>query len=1533
MNLVSRGVLLDLILGILFSGLGCALCAPLWAQGRAARFDHLTTQDGLTHNIVHCIAQDPRGFIWIGTGSGLSRFDGYHVRSYYHDSANVNTLTSSEVRSLYVDRAGTLWVGTNRGLNQYIADYDRFERTWITDSASQEYQSITTILETRTEEMWVGTYGNGLFRRSKGGRFSQSKHDAADLDSLSSDGVLRLFEDEQGLIWVGTYDGLNLYHNSERRFEYFGEKNGLAPGPIMGICQDAHGTLWVASYYGLASWQPRERKFAKRAIQVPVFRNIIASSDDSLLIASDGLYNFNPTNNELSHFSKNLQDPYSLSHDTVISLFVDRDGVAWAGSDGGGVDTFDTRQLNFRNYLQSGASAGLNDRAVSAVRQDSRGNVWAGTESGLNRIDRKRDLVTRVDLEGKDERSYVLSLLEDHNGALWVGTVRGLVKLEPDQRKTTYRSTTPPPWNISYDSVLSLHEDRVGRIWIGTQGGLDVYTPGQPGFRHYSRNSEPLKLTSDQINSIADGVDGTIWVGTTIGLNALDLVHGRARHYLRDESVVNSLSNSCVNHILVAHDGTLWVATNDGLNHLDNERQQFQEFRNRDGLASNFICGILEDDQGMLWISTDKGLSRLDPVTKAIRNYDVHDGLQGNIFNLGVAYRSPRGELFFGGTNGLTSFFPKDLQRDLDKPMIQVTNFAVFDEIMAPRYIDPKSPLEKVVEATDEITLSYKQNMIQFDFAVMHYGNPRKNRFKFKLEGQDAQWVLRDASNPSASYTNLDPGTYKFRVIGAHYHDVWNSDGRTITIKINSPPWLTWYAYLIYALTLVLIVWAYIRAQNRKLAMERAINERQREVNIQQHEVNERLRKLDRFKDEILANTSHELRTPLNGIIGLADSLRDGSAGSLTEPARRDLATIVSCGKRLSSLINDILDYSRLKNSDLRLNRSSVDLHLVADMVLKLSKPLLGLKDIKLIEAIPKDLPTVQADENRLMQILHNLVGNAIKFTEKGHVKISANLMGDKVQVNVSDTGVGIPEEKFDQIFEAFEQGDASAVRSFGGTGLGLAITRRLVNLHGGEIRVNSVIGTGTTFSFSLPVSGQPVGEMPIPRSGQGDDVFSLEEEIPTLSGAEAAIADVAHQGSGTILVVDDEPVNRKVLLNYLSPHGYRLLEASGGQEALRLVSQDASIDLVLLDIMMPRMSGYEVCTRIREMRSVNELPVIFLSAKNQTSDLLEGFVVGGNDYLAKPITKAELLARVKTHLELLDVNRNLEHKVQERTRELETKNQKILEQQEELIRKQRQLVIQEKMASLGTLTAGIAHEINNPVNFAYGSVQNLVVDLERFREFFFDLAGPDADEEIVEAFREKMDPLFEHSETIIEGTRRISGIVKELQTFSRMDEADIKHVSLVDGLESTISLVKSSFAASVTFVCRFDDPLEIECWPAEMNQVFMNLIINGCQAIVEKQRSNGLKAGETLTITTFKEDGCAVVRFQDEGCGMTPEVRGRIFDPFFTTKPVGEGSGLGLSISYEVVKKHKGRIEVTSHVGVGTTMTIFLPLDVTLSK
>ncbi len=861
---------------------------------------------------------------------------------------------------------------------------------------------------------------------------------------------------------------------------------------------------------------------------------------------------------------------------------------------------------------------------------------------------------------------------------------------------------------------------------------------------------------------------------------------------------------------------------------------------------------------------------------------------------------------------------------------------------------------------------------------------------------------------------------------------------------------------------------------------------------------NKELKRLDLLKDEFLANTSHELRTPLNGIIGLGESLLGGIGGTLTEEQRYNLTLIVQGGIRLSHLINDILDFSKMKHQNLHLQLETVDIYSVTEIVIALLRPLVEQKDLQLINNVSETLPLVVADANRLRQVLLNLTGNAIKFTEQGHITVTALEQEQFIQISVADTGIGIPKEKQTRIFESFEQADGSINKIYGGTGLGLSIAKSFITMHGGTIEVESAEGQGSTFSFTIPVAQDQTEENL--RSLQDEDssviTHHAQQSISNLETehfvkATQSPPTTVHFEQPTILIVDDEPVNIQVLKNFLTLNQYQTISALDGFQALEMIEAQKP-DLVLLDLMMPRLSGYQVCERIRKNHSITSLPIIILTAKNQPEDLVEGLHCGANDYLPKPFNKDELLARVRTHLALSQVHlaliaaksrlelilastkelaasrikracieevsnailrqissqpsevrfayweegdeqryvafkgnaqlngkeftylshvekvesflgtdrlivledgsafsqlthcsfrdhqlripiwqrdqllgyieiegiaekdikqeylefvdtlsqslaitlenlsfmHDLEFKVDQKTEQVKQMFQELEQQHEQLKMAQSQLVQSEKMASLGTLVAGVAHEINNPSNFTQAGAQNMERHLKGLEEFIQELVEDDRKAEVERVFAPKFKPLYSNLKAILEGAHRISAIVKNLRTFSRVESSEQRETDIVESIQSTLNLVEPSYREHVEFVCSFEERARLICWPSQLNQVFMNILVNGCQAIVQKKKQQDSKDVGIITIQTFIQKGSFGIRFQDTGSGIPEDVCNRIFDPFFTTKETGEGTGLGLSISYSIIEKHQGSIQVESIEGEGSTFTIMLPLS-----
>lgn len=601
---------------------------------------------------------------------------------------------------------------------------------------------------------------------------------------------------------------------------------------------------------------------------------------------------------------------------------------------------------------------------------------------------------------------------------------------------------------------------------------------------------------------------------------------------------------------------------------------------------------------------------------------DLYSGLRTDIWSV---FLEENGQLWLGTNEGLARYLPQ--QDSIPRLAVQ----AYFTDIQIQRdslIFIPKDPTATLPQ------FPHGGSDLFFTYSAPGFTFPGLFEFQFKLDGYDKDWSEWSRYTEREKYTRLSEGRYTFRVRAKNLFGEISPDA-TYSFVILPPWYRSWWAYLLYVAILILGIAGLIqyrtRVERKRLAVKEAQLARERQTT-------ERLRAVDKLKDQFLANTSHELKTPLNGIIGLAESLFFKEERS---EYRHNLGLIVSSGKRLQSLVDDILDFSRLKSSDLSLHQKAIDIRAISSVVLDLQTPLVKGKQVSLLNALPEDFPIIAADEGRITQILHNLIGNGIKFTEEGSVRIHGEWTDESVTIHITDTGIGIPEGKLQRIFRAFEQADGSIQRQYAGTGLGLTISRQLVELHGGTLDVVSEQGKGSTFSFTIPRTDLATIDDSGPRPA-GEFLFREEPELADStfspsSGETIFLPDI--QDPLKILVVDDEEINLEVIKAHLSSPGLEVILAMNGQAALALLEQEDDFDLVLLDVMMPGMSGFEVCREIRKKYLPSELPVIIITAKNQIEDLVQAFSIGANDYIAKPFSRAEFISRVKTQLHLQTIH------------------------------------------------------------------------------------------------------------------------------------------------------------------------------------------------------------------------------------------------------------------------------------------------------
>ncbi len=1234
--------------------------------GPTLKFKTLDHPDLAAIGAIRNIIQDPQGFLWLGGLSGLARFDGYTLKIFASDRDDPTSISGSFIFDVLVDQQGHLWVGTTKGLNRYHQKQENFTRYFHhPDQAnSLSNSNIAHLLQTRDGQLWVSTEG-GLNRYlPDSDSFERYLHQPGNPQSLASNNIQTVHEDRQGHLWIGTANaGVTRFNPHTQQYHHYrhdpSTPDGLPGNAINVILQDAQGHLWFGSWStGLVRFDENNDTFIpyldtfqgkNPAGHLPVW-TLYEDKDKTLWVGTNGL--------GLLHYDRNADrfiqhhhrsaDKRSLQSDKIFAIQEDRSGNLWFSHFPSGLSLLDRYAAAFQNFQHDPDDPNsLSHSATLSMVEDKKHNLWIGTENGLNHIDRQSNTITRYLPDANDPNSLrgnaILSLLEDSQGEIWAGTWgNGINRMRAPGHFTHYLPEANNPNSLADDSVWALFEDYQHTIWAGTNtGGLHRYNPREDNFTRFQHNNQDASsLSGNRVNTLFEDHAKRLWVGTFNGLDLMEPRSGTFRHFFRGATQAGQkarsvLSDDFVWAIFEDRYHQLWVGTNGGgVNKLsyntDSSRlHALTTYTVQDGLANNVVTGIVEDTQGHLWFSTGKGLSRLNPDTHILRTYDTQQGLAGDAFNRATGLRTHRGEVVFGSTEGLTLFKPSELFTNRAIPPVVITDFLVLNKSIKPNSPNQKI-LKKVITQTDHLTLNHKQSVFSFEFSALSYLMPEKNQYAYMLEGFDEHWN-QVGTRRMATYTNLDPGEYVFRVKASNNEGFWNTQGTHITLHILPPWWLTWWAIVFYvaAFVALLCLVFYTFLQNKRTQDEQAVSRK--------------LRDLDKVKDTFLANTSHELRTPLNGIIGLSESLMAGVSGPLSQSAMDNLKLIVGSGKRLSYLVNDILDFSRLKEHSIRLHRSAVDLYGLTESIFQLTHTLIDAKPITLVNDVDKYMSSIMADENRLQQILFNLIGNAIKFTEQGHVTVSAHQKGSSLWVSISDTGIGIAPDKLDQVFEAFEQAEDTRQHHAGSSGLGLAVTQQLVALHGGTIDISSTLGEGTTVRFSLSMSDNVLKEKEAYEKPHIHDPLPLPIRD----------TDQRFQGEGPwgegehhILIVDDELINRRVLQNLLGMQAYRISACSTGFRALELLRDPSKkIDLVLLDVMMPGMTGYEVCKTLRATHSVGQLPVLFLTAKSQLSDLAEGYRAGGNDFLTKPIAKEELLARMQTHLQLLNTNRQLTQK------------------------------------------------------------------------------------------------------------------------------------------------------------------------------------------------------------------------------------------------------------------------------------------------
>jgi len=1219
---------------------------PSHAEGLPAlRLRHISINDGLSQNLVSCILQDSRGYMWFGTKDGLNRFDGIRFTIFYNDPTDSTSISPGEISSILEDRFGNIWV-----VSSTLNRFDRLNETFshfrhnANDPTSIASDRISRLCESTVGGdtiLWIGTWGAGLDRILLTSQFAPTKAmfqhlaaDTADDRSLSNSTIRSLCVDRRGVLWVGTQIGLSAADLTHGASHIEFSRYGIEPPPSGGLAdvpnalfESRDGSLWIGSRSGISRLPPNRIdrfQYFPHHHEFPAswhaqISSIIEDGEGTIWLAYlGGIAIFQPKSETYTWYANAGADGTEFAG--VMSVYRDRGDKIWFGTAGWGVFQLDERAKPFR-YERATEQRDVIPHLFAADLRAESGAHSKGSTAQIGKPLR--------DALAQDFWSFPLI---DRVGRIWVGTLDGLFRFDtPSSPARIYRHRPSDATSLAHDDVLAMHEDRAGRIWILNGGVFSLYMEKSDSFIHHIIDTSAHHSRIFSLQETADGIFWLSWINEK-GFLQFNPRSGAVRFFRNTPADPSSLSNNLVPSLLLdpRHpDSILWVGTGGGgLNRLDLKSGKFSRFLESDGLPNNFVNGILGEENGTLWISTNRGLSKFNPEVngpQAFRNYDVSDGLQSNEFNQGSCYKARTGEMFFWGIGGTNIFYAREIIDNPIVPPIVLTDFRLSNRTV--RFAGSGSPLLHPVGESEEIVISYRENIISFEYAALNFGNPQKNQYMYKLENFFDSWV--DAGNNRlASFTNLDPGTYIFRVKGSNSDGVWNETGASIRLIVTPPPWRTWWAYLFYVVVGMSVLYGWRRYDINRIRMRNELKLKQVET--------ESLRELDEMKSKFFANISHEFRTPLTMIVGPVEQMLETETDG---QRRKKLTSLRVNAGRLLKLINQLLDLSRLESGKTQLRVARGDFLRFLKGIAMSFDSLAERRQIVLQFRSQEEKVEFLFDHDAIEKIFNNLISNAFKFTGEGgivSIDVAINPKGN-VEVTVSDTGIGIPADKVALIFDRFYQVDSSSTRAYEGTGIGLALVKELIDRHHGTITATSTEGQGSAFTVHLPTADQTYADDETVTQPITEHQLERKEDFETVTGPGTEDAPAQSEDETIVLVVEDNAEVRAYVCEHLQGL-FRVVEAADGEEG---VNRALSIipDLVISDLMMPKKNGYELCLELKSNEKTSHVPVILLTAKAGEEDKLAGLHLGADDYLVKPFSSKELVARVQN---LIAIRRKL---------------------------------------------------------------------------------------------------------------------------------------------------------------------------------------------------------------------------------------------------------------------------------------------------
>ncbi|WP_418603997.1 hybrid sensor histidine kinase/response regulator transcription factor [Hwangdonia sp.] len=1149
-------------------------------------FSQLSIKDGLSQNSVISIAQDSIGYMWFATQDGLNKYNGRSFKIYNKQFEDITRPTYSRLGKIYIDKKNKLWIITNSGkLELYTPQKDSFKTI-------KQFNNVSTIFQDENYHTYIGTYGMGLFKID-----ATSKDTIQLLNPIDLKRTINAFHQLNDQIIVATSGGvlsLNQNNNYKNLTQHHANTTNYSA-----IAQTQDGTLWFGSYSkGLYYKKTQDDKIHpfKQNVNIPIPKNLniqdlLVDDKDRLWIATygNGAYLVDFKQNKLTNFLENKTNPFAIQYNDILSLYEDNTGLIWLGTDGAGANYYDEHLVKFNVLTNKQMPKSVNIDVVRSISTDPEGNMWIGTSGkGLTYINNDKNIYKTISTSNSDIVSNRIISLCYNNESLWIGhQVFGLNIMDSSGRFKYFPE-------ISNYTIWGMLPETSQRTWLCTENnGLVLFDKNEGIIEKYNVNNSAL--TSNNIKTVVRGNLNELWIGTEN--KGVFKLNQQTKHIEKLKGINGPIKS------LLYKDAILWIGTaGKGLKKYDIKLNETSVFTTENGLPNNVIYGILPDNDNNLWLSSNGGLTKFslaqNAETPTVENYNNYDGLQALEFNTGAYFKSPNGTLYFGGLEGVNWFHPNQISFNKVKPKTIISGFDIFNK---------NQPL------IQNKAFKFKQNTVTFTFSSLHFSQPERNLYKYKLENHDTDWSASTNIN-TAHYTNLAPNDYVFKVISSNYDGVWNEVPATYAFTILKPWYINTAAKIIYGLLLLLLIFLTYRYFKWRWQLKLQLELEHAETN--------RLKDLDEFKTKLYTNISHEFRTPLTLILGPAENQLAKKKISNTD--KKELSLIHRNAKRLLNLVNQLMDLAKLETGHLKLNIENDNLGILLKQIASSFQYRAEKKGLQFKTDI-SNIPKAWFDKDIVEKIVTNLLANAVKYTpKKGHIYFNTEQQNNYAILTIINSGSTIKPEDLSKLFTRFYQVNANA----DGVGIGLALVKELVALTHGSLVTSTVNKDEIQFTVTLPINKEAFDIEDI--SPDNNKIINSQS-----SEIKKELSETFNESSEkpVLLIVEDDKNVRQYIESILKSN-YKILKAANGKIGIKKALETIP-DIIISDIMMPITNGIELCKTLKNNMLTSHIPIILLTAKVGEENELKGLEAGADDFITKPFKSKILIKRIENLIEL----------------------------------------------------------------------------------------------------------------------------------------------------------------------------------------------------------------------------------------------------------------------------------------------------------